>query len=224
MVLPVLNRYLDGLCRIVLQHDGTIDKIVGDALHAFFGAPLVQPDHANKAMRCVLELDRYAKAFCSEGEGRKLGFGATRIGVHTGVAVVGNFGGEAFFDYTAHGDVINTAARLESVNKQLGTTICVSGDAASLCPDLHFRPVGRLVLKGKQEGLETFELLHGENIDSTWLDEYYDAFGLLDQDAVEARQAFGKLVQNYPDDPLSNWHYRRLQEGQSGGRVQLSEK
>ena len=159
IVLPLLNRYLDGLCRVFLEHHGTIDKIVGDALHGFFGAPLEQPDHPARAMRCVLDLDDYARAFMREEDAAALGFGVTRIGVHTGSAVVGNFGGDAFFDYTAHGDVINTAARMESVNKHLGTTICVSADTAGQCADIPFRPIGHLLLKGKSQSVEAFEPL-----------------------------------------------------------------
>ena len=112
-VLPALNQYLDGLCRIVLEHEGTIDKIVGDALHAFFGAPLPQPDHPERAMRCVLELDRYARSFVETGEGSALGFGATRIGVHSGPAVGGIIGKQKL-SFDLWGDTVNLVSRLES--------------------------------------------------------------------------------------------------------------
>lgn len=223
-VLPALNQYLDGLCRIVLEHEGTIDKIVGDALHAFFGAPLPQPDHPERAMRCVLELDRYARSFVETGEGSALGFGATRIGVHSGPAVVGNFGGDAFFDYTAHGDVINTAARMESVNKQLGTTICVSAATASRCPELDFRPVGTLVLKGKSEGIEAFELVDSDFAASACYRAYLQAYMLLDSDPQGAKEKFDALTTRFATDPLIQWHHDRLTRGETGSRVRLDAK
>ena len=123
---PLLNEYLTGMTDIVFAHDGTVAKIVGDALHVLFGAPGEQPDHADRAVACALALDEYAEIIPRrmQSEGHRLG--VTRIGVHAGPAIVGNFGGERFFDYTAYGDTINVAARLEAANKQLGTRICVS--------------------------------------------------------------------------------------------------
>ncbi|MDP7602849.1 MAG: response regulator [Alphaproteobacteria bacterium] len=217
-VLPVLNRYLDGLCSLVRDHGGTIDKIVGDALHAFFGAPLEQPDHPARAMNCVAALDAFSEDFRRQPEARELGFGLTRIGVHSGSAVVGNFGGEAFFDYTAHGDVVNTAARMESVNKQLGTRVCVSGVTAAGCPNVDFRPVGTLVLVGKGDGIEAFEPFAEATAD------YAAAFALLAEDDDGAAEAFSLLAAASPDDPLAAFHSRRLVNGERGPVIVLSEK
>ncbi len=89
---------------------------------------------------------------------------ATRIGVHAGPAIVGNFGGGRFFDYTAYGDTINVAARLEAANKQLGTRICVSAVLADKAEDFRGRPVGDLVLRGRTEALRAFEPLTAEAI------------------------------------------------------------
>jgi class 3 adenylate cyclase/ActR/RegA family two-component response regulator len=222
-VMPVLNRYLDGLCRIVLDHGGTIDKIIGDALLAFFGAPLEQPDHPERAMACVLELDAFCRAFQKEDEVNKLGFGKTRIGVHTGVAVVGNFGGESFFDYTVLGDVVNTAARMEAVNKQIGTRICISGDTASHCPDIEFRPIGTLLLAGKSTGVAAFEPVI-EFGSKSLISDYRRAFSLLDLSEEEALEAFQSLANNYPDDTLIAFHARRLAVGESGSTIVFNTK
>ena len=114
---------------IVFAHEGTVAKIVGDALHVLFGAPGDQPDHAARAVACALDARRTSrKRSASAGASKGVALGATRIGVHAGPAIVGNFGGGRFFDYTAYGDTINIAARLEAANKQLGTRICVSAD------------------------------------------------------------------------------------------------
>src|SRR5262249_62203395 len=90
---------------------------------------------------------------------RGRGFGATRVGVNTGPAIIGNFGGSSRWDYTAHGDAVNTAARLESANGKLGTLACVSRATAALCPEARFRPIGRVLLKGKAEAIDVLEPL-----------------------------------------------------------------
>ena len=128
---PLLNDYLTGMTDIVFAHDGTVAKIVGDALHVLFGAPGEQPDHAARAVDCALALDEYAQSFRERWQQKGIALGVTRIGVHAGPAIVGNFGGGRFFDYTAYGDTINVAARLEAANKQLGTRICVSATLAA---------------------------------------------------------------------------------------------
>ena len=224
VLLPLLNTYLDGMCRIALDHQGTIDKIVGDAVVAFFGAPADQPNHPALAMACALEMDAFARDFSAEQQAAGIDFGHTRIGVNTGFAVVGNFGGEFFFDYTAHGDTVNTAARLESVNKHLGTTICVSGFTASRCPDTHFRPVGVLVLKGKTEGLQTFEPLSLEAAASANTAAYLEAYELMKNHDPAARQAFANLVEEYPDDKLAAYHDKRLDAGEQGMTIILEAK
>ena len=119
-----------GMTDIVFAHDGTVAKIVGDALHVLFGAPGEQPDHADRAVACALALDDYAQSFRERCHKKGIALGITRIGVHAGPAIVGNFGGIRFFDYTAYGDTINVGARLETANKQLGTRICVSATLA----------------------------------------------------------------------------------------------
>ena len=108
---PLLNDYLVGMTDIVFAHDGTVAKIVGDAMHVLFGAPGEQPDHAARAVACALALDEFAESFRERWRQKGIALGVTRIGVHAGPAIVGNFGGGRFFDYTAYGDTINVAAR-----------------------------------------------------------------------------------------------------------------
>ena len=150
---PLLNEYLSGMTDIVFAHDGTVAKIVGDALHVLFGAPGEQPDHADRAIACALALDDWAQSFRERCHKKGIAFGITRIGAHAGPAFVGNFGGTRFFDYTAYGDTINVAARLETANKQLGTRICVSATLAEAVKDFHGRPIGDLLLRGRAEAL-----------------------------------------------------------------------
>ena len=219
VVLPVLNQYLDGMCTIVRDKGGTIDKIVGDALHVFFGAPVEIPDHAERAVDCAMAMDEYARMFEQTEDARRVKFGGTRIGVHTGLVVVGNFGGDTFFDYTAHGDTVNTAARMESVNSHLGTRLCVSGDTAKACKTIQFRPVGALVLKGKSQPVEAFEPVSG--ISAEDLDAYLKVFALIKAEDPNASEALGRLSS---DDPLVNFHLQRLASGQSGATIVFAEK
>ena len=224
VILPLLNAYLDGMCRIVLEHDGTMDKIVGDAVVGFFGAPADQPDHAARAVHCALALDAFANDYAARQKARGIDFGITRIGVNTGVAAVGNFGGESFFNYTAHGDTVNTAARMESVNKHLGTRLCVAATTVAGCPDVAFRPVGSLVLKGKSEGVEAFEPLSetAAALPATAL--YREAYAMMEAGDPGAAQAFTRLLEDYPGDTLAVLHADRLAAGETGTTIVLKEK
>src|SRR5476651_1666949 len=173
---PLLNDYLTGMTDLVFAHDGTVAKIVGDALHILFGAPGEQPDHADRAVACALAMDDYAQEFRERWLKRKIALGVTRIGVHAGPAIVGNFGGGRFFDYTAYGDTINIASRLEAANKQLGTRICVSAILAAKVRDFKGRPVGDLLLRGRTEALRAFEPLNVAENKAPAAKSYREAF------------------------------------------------
>ena len=149
---PLLNEYVVGMTDVVFAYDGTVTKIVGDAIHVLFGAPGEQPDHAARAVACALALDEYAQAFRERWRQKRIALGVTRIGAHAGPAIVGNFGGGRFFDYTAYGDTINIAARLEAANKQLGTRICVSAILTAKVKDFRGRPVGGPFAEGQVGG------------------------------------------------------------------------
>ena len=222
VAVSVMTEYFNGMCDIILRHGGTIDRIIGDAMAAIFGAPSSQPDHAARAVACGMELDGFASAFTARMNARDLTMGRTRIGVHTGKALVGNFGGDAYFHYTAHGDAIVTAARLEGANKYLGTRMCVSGDTASRIPDFRGRPVGTVLLKGKQQGIEVYEPLTEANRDS--YDQYLAAFELLKNRSPDAIQAFAALVGQSDRDLLAKFQLTRLLEGEQGTTIHLKDK
>ncbi|MGH6620060.1 MAG: CHASE2 domain-containing protein [Alphaproteobacteria bacterium] len=216
VLVKLLNRYLDGMCSLVLEHGGTIDKIVGDAVVAFFGAPLPQEDQQMRAVSCAMAMDRFSEQFRNEADARRVHLGRTRIGVHSGEATIGNFGGDALFDYTAHGDAVNTAARLEGVNKYFGTRICVSEDTARHCPGLRFRPIGNVMLKGKSTPVGVAEPISASDVPEELLSRYQDAYGLLSQDPAKAFDAFAELAISYPDDSLVRFHLERLRQGAKG--------
>jgi adenylate cyclase len=222
ILAEILNEYLGQMTGIVFAHDGTVAKIVGDALHVLFGAPGDQPDHADRAVACALDLDAYAEAFRARWREREVALGATRIGVHAGPAIVGNFGGGRFFEYTAYGDTINTAARLEAANKQLGTRICVSAAVADRVAGFRGRPVGDLILRGKTEPLRAFEPLTQEAYEAASTTRYREAFGKLEAGDPGAMPAFAVVVGQHSDDFLASFHLKRLLNGAKGTRIELS--
>ncbi|MDH3668847.1 MAG: response regulator [Paracoccaceae bacterium] len=224
VIIELLNGYLDGMTDVIFAHGGTVMKIVGDAVHAIFGAPVATDDHARKAVDCALALDAFACAFQAQKNAAGIPLGPTRIGVNSGSAIIGNFGGEHFFDYTAYGDAVNIAARLEQANKTVGTRICVGERVVEQIPDFRGRAIGTVLLKGKSQAVRCYEPLTEVQAASDQTSGYRDAFALLEADDPKARQAFAALVGQYDEDPLTMFHLSRLLAGESGGEIELTEK
>jgi len=224
-----LNDYLESMLTIAFKHEGTLDRFVGDAMVVLFSAPVAQADHRQRALDCALEMDAFATAYAKRLQGTGIRWGLTRIGVHCGEVIVGNFGGKTLFDYRALGDPINTAARLESVNKHLGTRMCVSQDLLDGCTGVPVRAVGRVVLKGKRQALQV-------STPEATLDasacapapDYAAALRLLQDgtahDAAAALAQFEALALRFPQDPLVALHLRRLRDGASNDVMVMGEK
>jgi adenylate cyclase len=217
----LLNEYVGGMTDVVFAHEGTVAKIIGDAIQVLFNAPGDQPDYARRAIACAHDLDIWAQAFRERWKDKGVNFGATRIGVHAGSALVGNFGGSRFFDYTAYGDTINTAARLEAANKHLGTRICVSAAVAEAAGNFQGRPVGDIMLRGRSEPLRAFEPLQDATFKAPATAQYVDAFAKLEAGDATAMPAFAALVGVHADDALAGFHLKRLLNGAKGVRMQL---
>jgi len=220
----VLNAYLDGACEIILRHQGTIDKFIGDAIMSIFNAPIPQSEHAAKAVRCALELDAYAEAFRIKANAEGVPIGVTRIGVHSGPAVVGNFGSQSRMDFTALGDTVNTAARTEGVNKYFGTRICCTEEVVAQCSGLAFRPVGEVVLKGKLTAVGLFNPVTDEEARSVPYQRYMEMYALLKDERPEAAESVRKYHHDYPDDPLGEFHFERVEKGLNTARVVMEDK
>ena len=237
--VSVLNRYLDGMIGIAFRHEGTLDRIVGDAVAIMFSAPVAQDDHPARALACALEMDEFAARFAEEAAESGCPLGTTRIGVHTGEVIVGNFGGSALFDYRALGDVVNTASRLEGANKYLGTSICLSGATLAGCQaPPAVRPIGRLRLKGKNALLTVFEPIVPRLVaERAPREDYCRAFeALMNRTSsdpepahgpgslAEVRTAFENLARRYPRDPLVRLHLDRLTAGETDDIIVLEGK
>ena len=220
----VLNDYLDGVIAIVHQHKGTLIQLMGDAVFAFFGAPVVDSQHADHATACAVAIDKFAEAYTQREEPKALGFGLTRIGVHTGYANVGNFGGNNRFSYTAIGDAVNTAARIEGANKYFGTRFAISEDTRSMLTELETTLIARVVLKGRSEPLALYRPLSQFDSEDTYLMEYNKAIRLLDVGDKAAIEAFRQLIHDYPTRTLARFHWERIERGELSTLVVLDSK
>jgi len=157
-IIPLLSRYLDLMSREISAHGGTIDKFIGDAVMAFWGAPTTNADHAVDACRAALACQRALQASgLSDDKGRPL---RVRIGINSGDMLVGNIGSEFRLNYTVIGDAVNVASRLEGANKEYGTDIILGEGTRRLLGDrVHLRELDRLMVYGREGGLAIYELL-----------------------------------------------------------------
>ena len=219
--VSLVNRYLDGMIAIAFAHDGTLTRIVGDGLAILFSAPIVQEDHPMRALRCALAMQKFAHQYAGELQAQGIAFGQTRMGVHLGEVIVGNFGGSTILDYRALGDPINTASRLEGANRYLGTLVCVSQTVLAQCPSFAARPIGRLLLKGKSHPIMVFEPL---DMTTTPDADYRQAFERMRSLSGDALAAFERLAQERPTDRLVAMHLARLQRGESGDLLVMDGK
>lgn len=217
----LLNRYLQMLSEIVLSHGGTIDKFVGDAIVAFWGAPIAREDDADRAALAAVALYEAGERFRrTAGEGIP-DIGCTRVGLHHGEAVIGNFGGRGRIQYTALGDAMNTTSRLESANKQLRSTILVSAEAKVRTSLDIFRPLGRVVLNGRSTPIELWEPVPGMPAEErARLDALWRAFDSGDLEALGTLEAISAERQ---DAALAHFVYRLRQAG-PGGHFVLESK
>lgn len=183
-VVAFLNTLLDALSRHVIDNEGTLDKFIGDSIMAFWNAPVDVANHANKAAHAALAMretlarlnDRDAFGF---GGNRKVAIG---IGIHTGLACVGNMGAEMHFNYSAIGDAVNVAARIEAACKDVGFDILVSEATAKSLPGCALLDAGALALKGKSMRTRLFAVVGGEALATS-------------PDFFELRRIHGQLVE-----------------------------
>ncbi|MFN4160225.1 MAG: adenylate/guanylate cyclase domain-containing protein [Gemmobacter sp.] len=159
-VVAMLSDYFDILDEVVRAHDGSIIQFLGDSIFAMWNAPVPDPDHAEHACRAALAaVDRLAQ-FNAGQRARGLPELRTRFGINAGLAVVGSVGARERLQYTAMGDVINVASRLEGMNKEHGTAILASAAVAERCGDtIAFRALGTAQAKGRAEALAIYEVL-----------------------------------------------------------------
>jgi adenylate cyclase len=155
-VVAILNRYFSKQVAVVFRHGGTLDKFIGDCIMAFWGAPLSDPEHAKRAVACALEMEQTLQAFRQELGEDGVAFDVG-IGVHTGTAVVGFIGAEQKQEYTAIGDTVNLASRVEGLTKGVARILVTAATAAACKGAYAFTPRGAFAVKGRAEQVELFE-------------------------------------------------------------------
>ncbi|HTO33971.1 MAG TPA: adenylate/guanylate cyclase domain-containing protein [Pararhizobium sp.] len=165
-VVALLSDYFDIFNETVSAHGGEIIQFLGDSVFAMWNAPMSDEHHAENACRCALAVERKLTVFNADLKARGLPELRTRFGIHTGTAVVGSVGAKERLQYTAMGDTVNVASRLEGTNKVYGTTILASSAVVAQCADrILFRPLGQAQVKGRATALLLYEVV-GERMDA----------------------------------------------------------
>ncbi len=210
----LLNEYLTDMTDIILESGGTLDKYEGDAIIAFWNAPVDQPDHALRGCRASVLCQRKLTERRAEFEER---FGATlhmRIGLNSGPVIVGNMGSNQRFDYTVLGDAANLAARLEGANKVFGTYLMISAATMEAVSDeMMARELGDLRVVGRKQPVRVYELegFVGDVEPAHW-DDYRTALDYCKNGKLaSARQAMAEL-----DDSAAGKWLARLQSEEEG--------
>jgi adenylate cyclase len=217
-LVHLFTEYLTAMSDVIFKHEGTIDKYMGDAIMAFWGAPQRQDNHADLACRAALdmivELDRLNAQWAAEGRSTLF----MRIGINSGVMKVGNMGSSSRFDYTVMGDAVNVGARLEALNKQYGTRLITSGETLRRTETpLVTRFLDLVVAKGKTEPVDVYEVLtHGDALGahtSAALEAYTAGVrAYQDRDWLRAAAHFQEALKLAPNDGPSDLYLQRCQE------------
>ena len=206
---------LTPLTRSIQEQRGTIDKYIGDAIMAFWGAPLADPDHARHAVLAALAMKNCLNALAPELQARRWPVLSMRIGINTGLMAVGNMGSEFRMAYTVLGDAVNLASRLEGSAKQYSVGIVISESTRAAVPDIACRELDRLRVKGRAAPVTVFEPLGlAADLSSSQQRELQrHEQALSDYRAElwqEARVGFELLAVDHPDQPLYHFYLQRL--------------
>jgi adenylate cyclase len=213
-LVEVLNVYLGEMTGIVFEHDGTLDKYIGDAIMAVWGAPVACEDHAARACAAALEMGKRLRDRQDEWTGRGWPKIAAGIGLHTGDMVAGNMGSQHHLSYTVMGDNVNLGSRLEGLTKNYGVSLLVS-EATLEAAGAGFiaRELDLVAVKGKALPVRIFELVGRTGDEHAWqdlVDAFREALALFrGQRWQEAFDAFSALLVRYPDDGPTQLYVKR---------------
>jgi adenylate cyclase len=222
-VAGLLGEYFGVLSDVVVQNGGLVNDFIGDGLLVLFGAPMDQPDHADRAVATALAMDEAAQRFNAGVTARGIKWGHTRIGVHTGLALVGNIGTHGKLKYGALGDTLNSASRVEGLNKYIGSRVAVTGETAAQCRRQQFRPVGDIIVKGRKNAMPVLAPVSPADPPAL-LARYAEAYAALSQEEPEAAELFAALHRDFPADAPVAFHAQRLAAGENGVLVVMHEK
>jgi len=216
-LVHLLNEYLTAMTDIVFKYEGLLDKYIGDAIMAVFGAPVDQPDHALRSCRTALEMMATLKGLQQKWAAEGRPFVDIGVGINSGDMVVGNMGSNMRFDYTVMGDNVNLSSRLEGINKEYGTHIVISEFTYEVVKEEVFcRELDAVRVKGKKLPVKIYELIC-ERKDAAEHEEYIGRFhaGLAHYKAArwdEGIAAFKSVLEIRPDDPPAKLYIQRCQD------------
>ena len=211
----LINGILTPVTRVIHDHKGTIDKYIGDAIMAFWGAPMHNPQHASSAVRAGLAILQALKAIQKDFKAKGWPEVEIGIGLNTGKMSVGNMGSEFRIAYTIMGDAVNLGSRLEGLTKQYGVKMIVSESTLLAAPEFTYRELDKVRVKGKHKPITIYEPLGvAEDISS----EQLQLLGLLNQGLRDYRQQhwaaaqsiFEQLTEQYPHDKLYSIYLERI--------------
>jgi adenylate cyclase len=214
-LLAQMSVYFEQVTRAISDEQGTVDKFIGDGIMAFWGAPLEMPDHVLRAcsgsVRAARRMERVNEAWRADGRPML----RMRIGLNAGEVLVGNVGSTDRFSYTVMGDGVNVAARLEGINKEFGTTICISDTVFdTVASEVVVRPLRRVQVKGRKQKFMVYELLGMARSDDheievrpserklsemTWLASASFEKG----DLAEAARLYSEILGSFPSDGVA---------------------
>jgi adenylate cyclase len=219
-----LNQYLSDMTSLVFEHHGTLDKYIGDAVMAFWGAPFEEPGHAARACDTALKMMERVRDMQKKWESEGKPHLDIGIGLNTGVASVGNMGSALRYGYTALGDTVNLSSRLEGLNKDYGTHVLVNETTFAAAKDdgFLFRELDLIRVKGKLQPVTIYELIGRATENSTYgtpdevrqrLELFRQAHELYCKRRWEdAQKSFHAILDKWPDDGPSRAYWKRCQE------------
>ncbi|MDX2218150.1 MAG: adenylate/guanylate cyclase domain-containing protein [Burkholderiales bacterium] len=209
-VAQLLNEHFSRATAIIKQRGGTVNRFIGDAIMAFWGAPLADPDQALHACESAIEMQLDMRALRDELAARGLPPLHMRVGIHSGPAILGNLGSVDRFDYTAIGDSVNLAARLEGVNKLYGTEILLSIETAkALRGRIGLRRVDRVIVKGKTEAVDIFTVCEDAEL-VRLTDVAWEAY--RQGDWSTSLQGWDDVLAHRPGDSVARLYQTRVSE------------
>jgi adenylate cyclase len=208
-VARILNVHFSRATAIVKRHGGTVNRFIGDAIMAMWGAPLEDPEQALHACRAAVEMQEDLEALRAEFRAEGLPEIRMRVGIHSCTAVIGNLGSTDRFDYTAIGDGVNLAARLEGVNKLYGTGILVSGETVQRAgPGIAVRLVDRVIVKGKSEPVD----IYTPCADAATVDLSSKAIeSYRGRRWDESERLWRQILERHPVDTIAQLYVERIQ-------------
>jgi adenylate cyclase len=222
-VVALLNEHLTAHCTAVLDEGGVVDKYIGDAVVAFYGDPIPQPDHAVRACRTALRVIENLPSLRPVWERMGLSDFQVRLGLNSGTAVVGNMGSRQRFDYTCMGDTVNLASRLEGANKAFGSSILLGARTLAAAKDaIVTKPIGEVAVAGREEPVTVHELLAMREGAPPEVVAHADAFRKAQDaaragDLAAARAALDEAERRRPGDGPVRW-FRGVLDAMAAGK------